>query len=131
MKKVLLSVLFLTPFAFILEAKRDRVDKTEQLKNKLLSKYQGKINGIERLARETSDMTGVADAASIRQKIDMAVNQLAGMGSIDIDAVEGDIEKAIHKSLMSMFNQSIDLASKAYRHEVSDNLFAIRLGIKK
>lgn len=131
MKKVLLAVLFLNPFALQLHAGAQPTISPDQLKNQLLLKYQGKINGIERLARATSDMVGLADASSIKQKIDMAVNQLRAMGTVNVSALEDDIEKAIHKSLMSTFNQSIDLASKTSHHEISDNLFAIAPWNKK
>jgi len=97
----------------------------QQLKAQLLAKYQGKINGIETLSRAVADIEGIAGAAAIKTKIDGAADRLTGMGSIDLDAVEKDIENLIHQTLTTIFKGSIDLASKTYRHEKSDKLFAI------
>lgn len=95
------------------------------LKARLIGKYQGKINGIEQLSRSITDFVGIVDASTLNQKIDTAVNKFVGMGTIDVDAVEADIEKAIYGALKSIFDQSISLASKSYRHEISKDLFAI------
>lgn len=133
MKKGLLFVLLVSCFATVMQAVV--ISKKEmspaQLKDQLLKKYGGRMNGIENLARVTSEIEDVANATFTRQKIEIAVNQFAGMGSIDIDAVEKGIENAIHQSLMAIFNKSIDLASKTHRHEASDNLFAIAPWNKK
>ena len=98
---------------------------SDQLKERFLQKYQGKINGIENLARSVSDLEGVSGAVVAKTMIDSAVNQFIGMGSIDIDSVEANIEKIIHESLMNMFKQSIAIADKTYLHEASNKLFAI------
>jgi len=98
---------------------------SNELKARLNGKYRGKINGIERLSRSVTDFQGIVDANMLGQKIDSAVNQFIGMGSINIDAVEADIEKAISGALRAIFNQSISVANKTYLHEASSNLFPI------
>jgi hypothetical protein len=98
---------------------------SKELKARLIEKYQGKINGIDRLSRSVTDFQGIVDANMLTQKIDSAVNQFIGMGSIDIDAVEEGIEKAISGALRAIFNQSIALANQTYLHEQSNNLFPI------
>ena len=96
-----------------------------QLKKRLLEKYEGKINGIDQIARVATDLAGISGASMVRQKIDTAANQLLGMGSVDITKVEEEIEKMLYSTLTSIFKQSIGLASKSYRHETSDKLFPI------
>lgn len=103
----------------------------EVLKENLTEKYQGRINGIENLARSSGDSVSVSMMLPLKSKIDTAVNQLKGMGSVDVDAVTQDIEKLIHQSLTSIFKQSIAVAEKTATHEVSSNLFAISPWNKK
>jgi len=127
MKKISLIALVVGFSAGIMQGvvveKKDMSSK--ELKARLVGKYQGKIKGIEKLSRSVEDFAGLVDATMLDQKIDMAVNQFIGMGSIDIDAVEADIEKAIHGALKAIFNQSISVANKTYLHEASSNLFPI------
>ncbi len=132
MKKILLTAVLMGLSLNISSEMLQKEDVSPaKLKERLLQKYQGKINGIEQLAQATNDFQGTASASTIKQKIDAAANQLMGMGSIDITQVEGDIEKIIHSTLTNMFKQSIGLASKTYVHEASDSLFAISPWNKK
>lgn len=99
-----------------------------KVKENLLRKYEGKMNGIQQLAQSTSDLQAIADVAVIRQAIDLAANQTP---VVDSNKIETDIENALHSSLMGIFRQSIDVASKTYKHEASDSLFAIAPWNKK
>jgi hypothetical protein len=132
MKKVVLAAL-LVGFSINVSAEiilKENISPA-QLKEGLLKKYQGKINGIEQLSRATNDSLGLAGATAVRQKIDAAANRLIGMGSVDTTQVESDIENALFSTLTSIFKQSISLAAKTYVHEASDHLFAISPWNKK
>ncbi len=133
MKKLLLSIVmmgFCTNLVCEKIVTKDQMSP-DQLKTMLFNKYQGKINGIDSISRAVTDIGGIVGGATAKQKIDAAANQLSGMGSIDLDRVEADIEKTLHDTLTYIFKQSIDLADKTYAHEVSDKLFAISPWNKK
>ncbi len=133
MKKLLLSIIVVGLYASTTCEKIVTSEQMspDQLKAMLLEKYQGKINGIDSISRAVTDISGIVGGATAKQKIDTAVNQLIGMGSIDLDRVEADIEKVLHETLTNIFKQSIDLADRTYVHEVSDQLFAISPWNKK
>jgi hypothetical protein len=103
----------------------------EQLRSRLMGKYWGKINGIQNISRGTEDLKGIVEYRVILQKIDAAMNQFIGMGRVDIDRLESEIEAMIHEALTSIFKQSVALASKTYLHEISKDLFPIAPWNKK
>ena len=101
------------------------------IKQALLEKYQGKLNGIEQLARATNDIDSIASVGVIKQKIDAIANEVVDVANVDMPALEADIETMLHSALTTIFKQSIDLASKTYIHEASNSLFAISPWNKK
>jgi len=103
----------------------------EEVKTRLMGKYQGKINGIEKLARSLGDSVTASQVSAIRQKIDQAVNQVRGMGSVDLPATEASIEKTIHGLLTDIFKQTISIAEKTAYNETATNLFAVAPWNKK
>ena len=124
MKKLSMKTLSVFLLSFMCLSAIAAPATVEEAKRRL-SRYPGKLNGIEKLARAIGDSTIVADVTSIRTKIMSAINQATGMGSVDIDAVEADVEKNIYKAINSIYQQSIPLAAKTSLKEKVDNLSAL------
>ena len=104
---------------------------SDDLRSLLEGKYSGTIDAIQHLARGISYPGAVAVAYVAHSHIDTAVDMLIGMGEINLDKVESDIEKAISSALTSIFKTTIAKARASKKHEVSHSLFAISPWNKK
>jgi hypothetical protein len=102
-----------------------------ELRSLLEDKYSETISAIQHLARGISYPGAVAAAYIADSHIGTAVDTLIGMGEIDLDKVENDIEKAISNALTSIFKTTIAKARASKKHEVSHALFAISPWNKK
>src|SRR5579863_5373018 len=75
----------------------------EDLRTSLNDKYKGRLEAIKVLARKIRYPGAVGVARSGETQIETAVSVLTGMGEVDLDDVEKNIENAINIGLTSIF----------------------------